>query len=524
MPRKRTGTIQPIPGSRPVRYRARIRLADGSRPWLKVPEGKSEDAARQYAGRMQELEDAGGKMLARRLAKAGKVATKDGAIETVAAYSERWLAERDAAGLSSTKESRGRLKKHVLPIFGAIAITDVQRDDLKKFVERLDDHVRASAEREREGKKGKGDYGWKTATHIWSDVAKMFKDSCSSKRRALCVRNDNPAQGVVGPDRGGRKAPQYIWPSEFLAFVACTKIPIEWRRLLALSTLLYCRPEELEPLEWGDVDLEHRTVHIHRAVDRVRNKGRVKETKTGIARRVPIEPRLLPLLQAMRAEGAGRRLVKMPPAYALSRTLRKHLRLAGVTREDLFKTDATRQQITWYHATRSTGITWCAVRGDDPVKLMRRAGHTDFATTMLYIREAENLRHGFGEVFPALPAELLVVRSTERSTGMAIDFVNPGNPSNDLVGATGFESLDLREDQEKGPAIGDAEDGDANVAGGANYVTARDVDQRTVHENRASLLAAIDAATSRGDVDAASSLLARLLSLGAPGQGDTVLS
>jgi integrase len=87
------------------------------------------------------------------------------------------------------------------------------------------------------------------------------------------VREDNPAHGVAGPDRGGKKALQYLWPSEFLTFVSSPLVPMEWRRLAALSTYFYCRPEELEVLEWPDIDLDHATVHIHRAIDRVRNVG-----------------------------------------------------------------------------------------------------------------------------------------------------------------------------------------------------------------------------------------------------------
>ena len=38
---------------------------------------------------------------------------------------------------------------------------------------------------------------------------------------------------------------------------------------------------------------------------------------------------------------------------------------------------------------------------------MQRAGHTNFQTTMGYIRDAENIRVGFGEVFPVLPIDAL---------------------------------------------------------------------------------------------------------------------
>jgi hypothetical protein len=42
-----------------------------------------------------------------------------------------------------------------------------------------------------------------------------------------------------------------------------------------------------------------------------------------------------------------------------------------------------------------------AVRGDDPLKIKQRCGHTTFSTTELYIREAEAVQEGFGVPFPA---------------------------------------------------------------------------------------------------------------------------
>jgi hypothetical protein len=96
----------------------------------------------------------------------------------------------------------------------------------------------------------------------------------------------------------------------------------------------------------------------------------------------------------------------MPSVGGMSRKLKMYLHRAGVTRADLFMSDATRKAIT-FHDLRATGITWCAVRGDDALKLRQRAGHSSFETTQIYLREAENLAHGFGAVFPALPGNLL---------------------------------------------------------------------------------------------------------------------
>jgi integrase len=233
----------------------------------------------------------------------------------------------------------------------------------------------------------------------------MFKDACSSKVRALRAREDNPAAGVVGPDRGAKKAKAYLYPSETETILACEDISIAWRRAVALSVYLYVRPGELRALRWEeDVDIERTIAHVHRSIDR---EGEAKTTKTGLTRRVPIEAPLLPLLRAMHAEAGGRGpVIELPDDRHLSRTLRLILKKAGITRPELFANDATRKGLTWYDL-RATGITWKAIRGDDPLKIMSRAGHVDFATTQGYIREAEAVRAGFGTVFPPLPLCLL---------------------------------------------------------------------------------------------------------------------
>jgi Phage integrase family len=60
----------------------------------------------------------------------------------------------------------------------------------------------------------------------------------------------------------------------------------------------------------------------------------------------------------------------------------------------------TGEDLTWkalaWHDLRATGITWMAIRGDDPLHIQHRAGHTSFATTQRYIRQAEAVRPGIG--------------------------------------------------------------------------------------------------------------------------------
>ncbi len=391
--RPATGSIRwkRNPATGAFQWFARLTLVDGSRPIVGLDPslGREDEAAARDCARA----------VSERARGARAVSVRN--VETVAEYSDRWLAYRLERGLVTVDDDRSRLRKHILPVLGSYNVQTVSRDDVERLVERLDETVRTGL-------------SWKTAAHCWGLVTKMFSDACGSKRRDLRVRDDNPARGVHGPDRGVSRTKVYLYPSEFSALVACEAVPLRWRRMFAVTTYLYARAGEVNALVWGDVDLERGVVHIHASASRT--TGSVSTTKSGKSRRVPIERELMPLLRAMHCEERERsgEMVAMARVSSmavtdrkLSRQLRRCLELSGVTRPDLFADDESRKCIT-FHDLRSTGITWCALRGDDPLRIKQRAGHAGFATTEGYIREAENLREtNFGTPFPPLPLSLI---------------------------------------------------------------------------------------------------------------------
>lgn len=317
--------------------------------------------------------------------------------ETFNEWSSRWLDQRVVRGLSSVDDDRSRVKTWIAPTLGTLPMGEITRVQIEDLRDGLDERVR------------KGDLSWKTATHCWGLVTRMFADACGAKRRELRVREDNPAANLEGPDRGLSKAKVYLYPAEFLAVVSCERIPLRWRRFIAVTTYLAARAGEVKALSFEDVDLERGIAHIHESMNRY--TGETKSTKTGVTRRIPIEGELLPLLKAMRDEMGGPKATGRLFTWAakdrkLSRQMQRCLRLAGVKRADLFADDESRKPMT-FHDLRATGITWAAVRGDEPLRIKQRAGHATFSTTEGYIREAENLRAQFGEVFPPLPSALL---------------------------------------------------------------------------------------------------------------------
>lgn len=404
----RTGTVVYVPakpGEAMGHYKVRVTSNDGSRPWihLQKPSPKSPQAearAREKAAAWSERAGRDGVVLTparkTKASEARRVAAEAAASggETVKAYAARWFADRARRGLTSVATDVGRFNKWIAPTLGALPIATVTRRDVEALVENLDRDVQAEK------------LAWRTAGNAWALVTKLFDDARRSKTLAMRVRDDNPAADVRGPDSGAKVAKVYLYPSEFSKLLACEEVPVAWRRIFVATTYLYLRAAEVRGLKWEDVDVEHRRINVHRTLD---DAGVERSTKGEEARPVPIEPSLLPMLAAMRAEVAddsGRVFPKMLSECRIAPYLRRFLLLAGVDRTELHKSTKTRRRLR-YHDLRATGITWRAIRGDEPLKMMQAAGHKDFETTMAYIRTADQVRSGFGDVFPTLPAELL---------------------------------------------------------------------------------------------------------------------
>lgn len=336
-----------------------------------------------------------GALLVSDRARGGDGVVGDAIRESFAEYSKRWADEREARGLRSVRSDRYRLAHHVTPTLGPLDPRAFTRDDVERLRDGLDRSIVG------------GRMAWKTAANVWTLVTTICGDMVNAKRRDFRVRSDNPSRDVKPPERGVRKAKQYLYPSEFLALVSCPDVPLSWRRAVAIAVYTFARDGELRALRWdaGDLDLEHGVLSITKAYNT--DAKRVASTKTGHTRRFAIEANLLPLLSVMKKEARKKgALLTLDLQGEMARRLRKHLITARVERPELHKGSPSRKPLT-FHDLRATGITWMAVRGDDPLKIKQRAGHTTFQTTEGYIREAEAIREGFGAVFPPLPAALL---------------------------------------------------------------------------------------------------------------------
>ncbi len=384
----------------------RVTKADGRRVVVPFDPGTSSDDAR---------------LLAPVVAERARHAVGQGSGQTVSEYVKLWLVDREARGLSSVRDDRSRMTHHVLPLLGHLDAQSFGRTDVERLRDVLDRRIVL--------KEGHAKHlSWRTAANIWTLVTSMCDDMVSAKHRELRVRDDNPTRDVRPPERGATKAKQFLYPSEFLTFVSCERIPVPWRRAVALAIYTFARDGELRALRWdgGDIDLSHAALSITRAWSRT--TGKEKSTKTGDTRRFALEANLVPLLKAMHAEKKGKGKILGLNELHMARPLRRFLKRAGITRPELHHGSPTRKPLTW-HDLRATGATWMAVRGDDPLKIKQRCGHATFSTTEGYIREAENLREGFGDVFPPLPESLIHPPKRPRKVSASVSAFGVADPT-----------------------------------------------------------------------------------------------
>jgi integrase len=330
MARKATGTVAWVSAKKGAvkgHYKARITLPDGTRPWIHLDPGPRSPAAERTARRTAEAYSErarrdGVVSVRQQPSKLPSATSANG--ETVEQYAARWLDDREGR-VHSIRDDRSRMRIHVLPTLGSHDVRTFDRDDVD-----LDRKIED------------GEIAWKTVASVWTLVTSMCADMVSAKKRVFHLRQDNPCRDVRPPERGDRKAKQYLYPSEFLQFVSCEAVPLNWRRAVAIAIYTYTRDAELRILRWSDID--HGIIDITRAYNR-RKPDETKGTKSDCPRRFAVEPNLLPLLDAMRAESGDEGLVVcLSSERNMPRDLRRLLKVAGVTRAALHEFDGDEPQ------------------------------------------------------------------------------------------------------------------------------------------------------------------------------------
>jgi integrase len=165
---------------------------------------------------------------------------------------------------------------------------------------------------------------------------------------------------------------------------------------IAFTIGAFCglRTGEVLALQWRDIDLEARRIHVHQQV----RDGRLAPLKDDESRIVPVQAALAPILATwkLKSGGTGQLFVPAvakrggrpgrPATFVRPNTLWRHLRTALAT--------CKLPRLTWYQATRHTFASQWVLAGGSMEKLSAMMGHSSVVVTERYAHLRPDL---FGE-------------------------------------------------------------------------------------------------------------------------------
>ncbi|MBO4419666.1 MAG: site-specific integrase [Oscillospiraceae bacterium] len=186
-----------------------------------------------------------------------------------------------------------------------------------------------------------------------------------------------------------KKKIDFLAPDDAKALLKALETePLFWRAFMNLLITTGLRRGEAVALQWGDIDVDKKTITVQRNVtidSNSLNKYHVGATKTGEVRTVPVSPRVLALLTALKDEHQTKfGAVMFPTAYVFCS--------AADAYRPIYPTEPTRWQRKFTerhnlpkvspHDLRHTAATLALEGGANLKQVQALLGHSDPSTTM----------------------------------------------------------------------------------------------------------------------------------------------
>ncbi|HEX4476808.1 MAG TPA: site-specific integrase, partial [Polyangiaceae bacterium] len=318
-------------------------------------------------------------------------------------FAERWtkgdLAKEFPAHLKEKRtasDDKYRLKKWVYPVLGPVPLVSFTLDHYDGMMRSLQTADLSAASRRQ--------------------IAQVIRRVLRLATYPARIIEVNPIPSGALPQKGVEKARSYLYPSEDRALLACKAVPLAHRLLYGFLTREGMRTSEATALRWELLDLERGTVSVE------------TQNKTDDYRMRPIDRHVAEALLAWRSQSPKRKpadLVFVDPkghpldADRLAERLRDHLKLAEVSRRELFAASATRLRLR-AHDLRATFVTLALANGRSETWVSDRTGHHSSGQIAGYrraARTAKELQLGWLDPLDGAIPELARKGSTASGTG-----------------------------------------------------------------------------------------------------------
>ncbi|MFH0899468.1 MAG: hypothetical protein V2A73_02440 [Pseudomonadota bacterium] len=206
---------------------------------------------------------------------------------TVARYSPRWLEKRKELGISDWQNDESRLRIHILPALGEMAIDKVRARHVADFVHAL----RTSKARK---------LAQRTVLNVYSVLKALFRDATIDGlvERSPCILSHHHLGESIDADPEWRDSAIYS-RDELETLISSEKIPLDRRVFYALQGLAGLRHGEAAGLCWRHYEPTKQPLGrllIRRSYDH-------PYTKTKKGRDVPVHPTLAAMLAEWKLGG-----------------------------------------------------------------------------------------------------------------------------------------------------------------------------------------------------------------------------
>lgn len=293
---------------------------------------------------------------------------------TVSALCDLYLAEVGATKKASTQVTdRSRIERHIKPLLGKLKVSAVSSADIDLFLRNVTNG--ATAKTEKTGYRGLSRVtgGKGTATRTLGLLGAVF--SYAVKRK---LRNDNPVREVIKPKDGKRE--RFLTAEELVRFGEAlnTEAPNLNRNVVPALKLLIatgCRKSEILTLQWDDIDIVNRYLHL-------------RDGKTG-ARKVPLNSIALSVISEIP------RVSKCKFVFPSADLTKPFTALQDGWEKVRVKAGFPDVKI---HDLRHTFATSLASSGGSLLMIGQLLGHRDQRTTQIYAHLIDSSQHEASEI------------------------------------------------------------------------------------------------------------------------------
>lgn len=317
---------------------------------------------------------------------------------------EHWLSDHVHDGqhkpstISEYEYNAGRL----IDYFGSMQMNAIRAENIKRYINKL------QREKSEDG------------TKLLSDSTKFqrFKALRNILRYAYQMDyiTSNPldkvpsAQLLHKPHPKLREGKDFMNREQVRQYIQClNEEPLFYRTMVNLMIFTGLRRGEVVGLQWGDIDLEQRTLQV------IRNVIRDTKSESGIyigtpktedgARTIALSSYLVGLLKSWKEEQVTRRGVLLPTAYVFSNAEDPYWPLYPTTVTAWvhdFEVKHTLPKVS-PHDLRHTAATLALQSGANLKTVQDMLGHADFKTTATYYTGiTEETRHETAAAVEAL--------------------------------------------------------------------------------------------------------------------------